>query len=153
VSGHLNLNKESAPVFREIPKILVIDDDLDTLNLLRIELQLAKYSVLTAASWDEVMDRLRLVYGEGGSIRAIILDLMIPERSGFDILLALRVILDPMPPVIVLSALSDIESAIKARELGAMRYLTKPTDRKALINAIKEAVSMQIQSKLQLKRQ
>ena len=140
-------------MFREIPKILVIDDDLDTLNLLRIELQLAKYSVLTAASWDEVMDRLRLVYGEGGSIRAIILDLMIPERSGFDILLALRVILDPMPPVIVLSALSDIESAIKARELGAMRYLTKPTDRKALINAIKEAVSMQIQSKLQLKRQ
>lgn len=135
-------------MFREIPRILVIDDDLDTLNLLRIELQLAKYFVLTAASWDEVMDRLKLVYGEGGSIRAIILDLMIPERSGFDILLALSVILDPMPPVIVLSALSDIESAIKARELGAIRYLTKPTDRKALINAVKEAVSMQIQSKL-----
>lgn len=135
-------------MFREIPRILVIDDDLDTLNLLRIELQLAKYSVLTAASWDEVMDRLKLVYGEGGSIRAIILDLMIPERSGFDILLALSVILDPMPPVIVLSALSDLESVIKARELGAIRYLTKPTDRKALINAVKEAVSMQIQSKL-----
>jgi len=138
-------------VFREIPRILVIDDDLDTLNLLRIELQLAKYSVLTAASWDEVMDRLKLVYGEGGSIRAIILDLMIPERSGFDILLALSVILDPMPPVIVLSALSDIESVIKARELGAMRYLTKPTDRKALINAVNAAVSMQIQSILKRK--
>ncbi len=134
-------------VFRETPRILVIDDDLDTLNLLRMELQMAKFSVLTASSWDEVMDRLQLVYGAGGSIQAIILDLMIPERSGFDILLALRVILDPLPPVIALSALSDIESVIKVRELGAMKYLTKPTDRKALLSAVKEAVSLQVRSK------
>jgi DNA-binding response OmpR family regulator len=121
------------------PTILIIDDDPDTLDLLRIELETAGYKALTATSWDEARDRIDDAFENKLAINIIILDLMMPVHSGFDVLRFLPVVMDPVPPVIVLSAMTSLEDNIKAREMGAMKFLIKPTKRKALLDAVKEA--------------
>ena len=65
---------------------------------------------------------------------------MIPERSGFDILRSLKVILVPMPPVIVLSAITDVKKKVEARDMGVAKYLTKPTTTERLVKAIKDVL-------------
>lgn len=65
---------------------------------------------------------------------------MIPKRSGFDILRTLHVILVPMPPVIVLSAITDVKKKVEARNMGVTKYLTKPTTPDRLVKAIKDVL-------------
>jgi DNA-binding response OmpR family regulator len=128
------------------PTILVIDDDPDTLELLKIELETAGYRVLTADSWTEARNRIRNAFDSKLAINVIILDLMMPVHSGFDVLRSLPVMMDPSPPVIVLSALTSLDDNIRAREMGAIKYLTKPTSRKALLDAVREALKVGIKS-------
>ncbi len=122
------------------PVILVIDDDPDTLELLKIELETAGYQALIATSWETARECIQEAYQKRLAINVIILDLMMPDFSGFDVLRTLPVMMDPSPPVIVLSALTSIDDNIKAREMGAMKYLTKPTSRQALRDAVKDAL-------------
>jgi DNA-binding response OmpR family regulator len=75
------------------------------------------------------------------SIDIILLDLMMPDRSGFDIFRALQVVLVPMPPVIMLSAVTGLEQQLEARDLGVAKYMTKPTTPAKLVVAIKEVLS------------
>ena len=121
-------------------KVLIIDDDLDTVGLLRLVMQRRGYVVSTATCWEEIADRLRLSEDEGRGFDVIILDIMMPERSGFDIYNVLLVALHPMPPVIFLSAKSSIETMIKAKELGAAHYLVKPTTPDKLIATIEQVL-------------
>jgi len=55
----------------------------------------------------------------------VVLDMMLPERSGFDVLTALRAA-KPGLPVIILTALSDVEHRVAGLDAGAVDYLTKP---------------------------
>lgn len=122
------------------PMILVIDDDRETLELLKLALERGGFGVLTAATWDEASSQIEYTYMEKRPVEAIVLDLMMPERSGFDILRALAVALVPLPPVIMLTAVTGIEQQIQARDLGATKYLTKPTTPSKLIEVIKEVL-------------
>ena len=65
---------------------------------------------------------------------------MIPGRSGFDIMRSLHVVMTPMPPVIMLTAVTGIDQQIQARELGVARYITKPTTPKKLVDAIRNVI-------------
>jgi len=123
----------------EFNTVLIIDDERDTLALLRLALKSAQYQVLIAASWGEVGERIKEIYQAGRDIDVIVLDLMMPDRSGFDILSSLDDELYPMPHVVILTAVTGFAKQVKARELGASRYLTKPTTPKKLIETI-EAV-------------
>ena len=73
-------------------------------------------------------------------IDIIVLDLMMPERSGFDIFRALQTRLVSMPPVIMLTAVTGMQQRIDARDLGVTKYLTKPTTPSRLIETIKEVL-------------
>ena len=123
------------------PQVLVIDDDRNTLDLLKLALSRSGFNVITAASWEEVTKQIDRTFQHNRAIDVIVLDLMMPERSGFDILLSLQVALAPMPPVIMLSAVTGIEQQIKARNLGAAKYMTKPTTPQRLIEAIKTVLA------------
>jgi DNA-binding response OmpR family regulator len=126
---------------RNNPKILVVDDDLDTVALLRIALQKHGYRVATATTHEEVMDRLVLADREDDPIDLIILDIMMPVRSGFDMMLTLKVVLKPLPPVIFLSAKNTIDDMVKASDLGAAKYMTKPTTPAKLAEAVGEILN------------
>ena len=122
------------------PHILVIDDDLETLELLKIALRKAGFTVQIASCWPEVSDRVQRVYQQGHTFDVIILDLMMPDRSGFDILRSLHVDMVPLPPVIMLSAVLGMTQRLEAQELGVARYLTKPTTPAQLVEAIRQVM-------------
>jgi len=120
--------------------ILVIDDDLETLRLLKMALERANFSVMTAASWDDVSAHVDSSYRNDRPIDAIVLDLMMPERSGFDVYRALQTRLVSMPPVIMLTAVTGMQQRIDARDLGVTKYLTKPTTPSKLVETIREVL-------------
>lgn len=128
------------------PSLLVIDDDLDTLTLLRTALGRAGYEVSTASCWQEVTDRLHIVLDQQQMFDAIILDLMMPERSGFDMLTSLKVVLDKIPPVIILSARYSTQDMVRASEMGATKYLVKPVKREKLLETVGEVIKLKRQA-------
>lgn len=120
--------------------VLVIDDDLETLRLLKMALERSGFSVMTAATWDDVSAHIEASYRNNRALDVIVLDLMMPDRSGFDIYRALQTRLVSMPPVIMLSAVTGMQQRVDARDLGVTKYLTKPTTPSKLIETIKEVV-------------
>lgn len=121
-------------------RILIIDDDLDTLSLLRITLQRKGYRIYSASNWDEVIDRLRIMENNHEIVDLVILDIMMPERSGFEVYISLQVVLHPVPPIIFLTAKTSIDDMVKASDMGAFKYLTKPTTKDKLLAAVEEAL-------------
>ena len=102
------------------PTVLVCEDEPSIRELVRVSLEDASYTFLEAVDGDEALALLR----ERGA-DVLILDLMLPRRSGFDVLEELRRELsDDAPAVIVLTAQPDY--AARARELGADRVISKP---------------------------
>jgi DNA-binding response OmpR family regulator len=120
--------------------VLVVDDDLETLRLLKMALERANFSVMTASSWDEVSTHIESTYRNDRPIDAIVLDLMMPERSGFDVYRALKSQMVSVPPVIMLTAVTGMQQRIDARDLGVTKYLTKPTTPSKLIQTVREVL-------------
>lgn len=121
--------------------LLIIDDEQETLDLLKIALERNGYRAYIASCWEEVIQQIERMERDKQEVDIIILDVMMPGRSGFDILRALQVVLVPMPPVIILSAVIGFEQRVYARDMGVEKYLTKPTTPKKLVNSIKEVLS------------
>ena len=115
-------------------KILVVDDDLNILKVLRMRLELGGYAVVTASETHEAKERIL----EGGFDIAL-LDLRLSEANGIDLMKSLREI-DPDLPVIILTAYGTIESAVEAMKEGAYSYLTKPFDYRDLLVQIHHGI-------------
>ena len=120
--------------------ILLVDDDPDLLELISLTLRKSGHTVTAASRWAEVVESLNQGARGDQNFDLIFLDLMMPERTGFDVLRALKVILFPMPPIVILTALNDIEHAVKALELGAAKYLTKPVSKEKLLSTVREVL-------------
>ena len=103
--------------------ILVVDDDPSMLDLLAANLRKAGYDVLTALDHRECFDALRAYH----TLDAVLLDVMLPEISGIDILKHVVKLPDP-PPVVMVTASHAVENAVTALKLGAFDYLQKPHD-------------------------
>ena len=113
-------------------KIVVIEDDLTFLDLLRVHLAGAGHEVRTA---EDAVLGLRAIIADAPDL--ILLDLSVPYLDGFEILKALRTDRATRNiPVIVLTGRGDDETYTRARELGAAQLLTKPVERDLLIKAI-----------------
>src|SRR6267378_6274245 len=116
----------------QLAKIVVIEDDLTFLDLLRVHLAGAGHEVLTA---EDAVLGLRAIIADAPDL--ILLDLSVPYLDGFEMIAALRN--DPATqdiPVIVLTGRGDDETYTRARDLGAAELLTKPVERDLLIRAI-----------------
>jgi DNA-binding response OmpR family regulator len=101
-------------------RVLVIEDEPGIADFLRRGLTAEGFDVESSLDGAEG-ERLAL----GGSFDAIVLDLMLPGRSGLEILASVRRA-SPTVPVIVLSARGEIEDRIAGLETGAVDYLVKP---------------------------
>jgi two-component system alkaline phosphatase synthesis response regulator PhoP len=103
-------------------RILVVDDDPEIVRLLRAYLEQGGYQVLTAYTGVEAM---RILRGERPDL--VLLDLMLPERDGWDVTRIVRN--DPglaHTPIIMLTARVEDEDKIVGLELGADDYVPKP---------------------------
>ncbi|MEB3286373.1 MAG: response regulator transcription factor [Vampirovibrionales bacterium] len=115
------------------PTILVVDDEKDLVNLVRYNLQKEDYTVICAYDGLSVLD---LVWAKRPDL--IILDLMLPDRSGFDICQEIKQ--HPQlrqTPVIMLTARSSEYDRIKGFESGAEDYVVKPFSPKELVLRVK----------------
>jgi len=101
-------------------RILLIDDEPGILNFLSRGLQAEGYAVAVAADGDS---GLKAALSQPYDL--IILDLLLPDRGGIEVLRDIGAHL-PGQPVIVLSALVDTSSKVTSFELGAEDYLAKP---------------------------
>lgn len=105
-------------------RILVVDDNASNRELLKRRLERQGHSVALAENGSGSLEMLRQA-----PFDLILLDLLMPDISGFDVLSILKS--DPALrdiPVIVISALNEIDSIVRCIEAGAEDYLAKPFD-------------------------
>jgi sigma-B regulation protein RsbU (phosphoserine phosphatase) len=105
------------------PVVLVVDDNDDNRFTLSMRLETCGYSnIVTAENGREALEKMR-----SGPVDLVLLDIMMPEMSGYEVLRHLKANAELRDvPVIVISALDEIDSVIKCIELGAEDYLAKP---------------------------
>ena len=107
-------------------KILVVDDEVSILQLIKMNLEIEGHIPITA---ENALDALELVIKERPDI--IILDAMLPDISGFNLIPKIKNIDDI--PIIMLTAKSDINDKLLGLQLGADDYITKPFNSTELI--------------------
>ena len=123
-----------------LPKVLVVDDEPQILRFLRAGLPPHGYVSVEAATAGEA---LKIFSKERPD--AIILDLGLPDQDGFSVIQAIRK--EALTPIIVLSARGDIGGKVRALELGADEYVTKPFDMAELLARLKAALRHGLQAK------
>lgn len=114
-------------------RILVVDDDPKFVDLIRTALERADFSVVTAANGLQGEKVFR-----SNPVELILLDVMMPQRDGFDMLRDVRGM--STVPIIMLTALSDTENVVKGLELGADDYITKPFELKEVLARVNAAL-------------
>jgi len=107
-------------------KVLVVDDDVKTVDLVKLYLERDGYEVLTA--YDGI-EALRLARGSSPDL--IVLDLMLPDIDGMEVCRILRNESDV--PIIMLTAKSTDQDKLTGLGLGADDYVTKPFSPKVLV--------------------
>ncbi|MDQ2783866.1 MAG: response regulator [Chloroflexota bacterium] len=114
-------------------RILVVDDEPQILRALRAALKGHGYDVQTAGDGEEALDLLALHPPD-----IVILDLIMPGKSGFDVVQEVRAW--SALPIIVLSARGEDRDKVTALDLGADDYLTKPFSMNELLARIRVAL-------------
>ncbi len=113
-------------------RILIADDEADILEIVSYNLSQNGYEVYTANNGDEALDRAKLLNPD-----LIILDIMMPKKTGIEVCSILRT--QPLfqnTLIIFLTALSDETSHIKGLETGADDYVSKPISPKILVSRV-----------------
>ncbi|MCZ2258141.1 ATP-binding protein [Sporosarcina sp. G11-34] len=119
-------------------KVLVADDEPVNLQVLMNQLTLEGYEVITASNGEEV---LRIVAEQ--SIELLILDIMLPKMSGYEVCQRLRKNYSLMElPILMLTAKSQVHDKITSFEVGANDYLTKPCDKEELLSRVKTLIRL-----------
>jgi two-component system response regulator AtoC len=117
--------------------VLVVDDQASVRHYLGRSLEQAGYGVLEAETGEEA---LRLYRTETPEV--ILLDLMLPETSGLEILKKMKEI-SRSPSIVMVTAHGDVASAVEAMKLGAADYIQKPVNMDHLMVVVGKAMESQ----------
>ncbi len=125
------------------PCIAIIDDDAGMRSMFAMYLSRQGYTVLTAADGKTGIELLTT-----HKLDAVLLDLHMPQVTGFDVLEEAKPVLSDVP-VVVVSGTSDIGEAMKAIKMGAIDFLLKPiTDLSIITHTLEKSIE-----RFSLKRQ
>ena len=114
--------------------VLVIDDEEIIREALEALLSNEGYRVTTAATGKEGVDAVGV-----RPVDAVLLDLMLPDKNGIDVLEEIRRIDDELP-VIMITAFGTIDSAVAATKQGAFHYFTKPFKNDEVLSVLRNGV-------------
>lgn len=129
-------SKGRSAVVPSAHEMLVVDDEVVVLTVLRELLRRSGYRVTTAASAEEAIELMRK-----RSFDLVLTDKNLPGASGLEVLRVART-LDPPPAVVMITAYSSYDSAVTALDIGAQDYIEKPIrDVEALRFRIRRALS------------
>ena len=115
---------------KEKPSILVVDDDPNISQLVRLYLEKEGYEVRTAARGDDAVNEFTRLPPD-----LLVLDVMLPGLDGYQVLKNIRK--SSAIPVIMLTARDETFDKVLGLELGADDYITKPFDAKELVARVK----------------
>ena len=138
MSNYTNLKTEVRGIdldesLKRNKRVLVIDDDVDTIELLKRILLLANFDVASSKTGLDALDMVDRVKPD-----VILLDLMMPEMDGREILSRIRS--KTMSPVIVVSALTNKDTVVELLNQGSDDYITKPFHRDEIIARINAVI-------------
>jgi len=111
-------------------RILVVDDERRMVGFIRLNLEQDGFEVIEAFNGNEALERLRDSLPD-----LILLDVMMPDIDGFEVLRMIREI--SQVPVIMLTAKGEEDDKVKGLELGADDYITKPFSPRELVSRVK----------------
>jgi DNA-binding response OmpR family regulator len=111
-------------------RILVVDDERRMVGFIRLNLEQDGFEVIEAYNGTQALNRLRDSLPD-----LILLDVMMPDIDGFEVLRTIREI--SQVPVIMLTAKGEEDDKVKGLELGADDYVTKPFSPRELVSRVK----------------
>ncbi len=115
--------------------ILLIDDEALLLRSFESSLRNAGIdNLMTCSDSREASSIL-----SGTEMELIVLDLMMPHVSGMEVL-AIAAGTQPQTPVLVVTALNDVQTAVECMKLGAFDYMVKPIDKHRLVTSVRRAI-------------
>ena len=120
------------------PKVLVVDDEPRNIKLLDALLQPLNYEVLKASNGEEAFSIVKKV-----DLDLILLDIMMPGMDGYEVCRRLKGSeTTRLIPIIMVTALDDIESKVKAIEAGADDFITKPPNKTELLARTRSLIKL-----------
>jgi two-component system, LuxR family, response regulator FixJ len=122
---------------KQTNEVFVVDDDPAVRDALAMALRSEGYVVEAFQDAQALLDVVRM-----RSPAAIVLDVMLPDQSGLDVLKALKVESYPAP-IVLISGHGDIPMAVEGIKLGAYDFIEKPFSMDAILNQLKSAISTQ----------
>ena len=128
-------------------KVMMVDDDPLLTDLIQAHLEDAGYANFTVTN--NPLEAMSLLRAEDPGV--LLLDLMMPQMSGFELLAAIR--MDPelrFTPVIVLTAATGSDAKLRALQLGATDFLAKPVDASELALRVRNTLAYQQYHRRQL---
>lgn len=118
--------------------ILLVDDQLQNIELLEAYFVGQEYELIKAASGKEALEKLA-----DHKIDLVLLDIMMPEMSGLEVLKNLRgAEKTRLIPVIMVTALKETEDKVKALEAGCDDFISKPVDKVELLARVKSILKI-----------
>src|ERR1700757_1768840 len=115
--------------------VLVVDDELDIREGLELLLATEGYAPDLAQNATEGLQKL-----ETRGYDLVLLDLMMPDRSGMEVLQEVR-LRDRETPIFMITAYGSVDAAVQALKLGANDYFSKPWDNEKLLIEIERMIS------------
>jgi CheY-like chemotaxis protein len=113
-------------------RVLLVDDDKETLERSRQNLSSARALVATACSVESALEALRIFHAD-----VLIADVSMPGRNGYDLIRAVRAKLSAQElPAIALTEFARPEDAVRAHDAGFQMHLTTPADADELVSAV-----------------
>lgn len=119
-------------------RVLVVDDEIDTLNLLRTILEISGYQAFTTLNSVDAITLAEIEHPD-----CILLDIMMPQLDGFTLCKMMR--LHPATmylPIVFVTAYSALDLEERRREAGADMVLPKPVGMDVLIRTVEEATQL-----------
>lgn len=113
-------------------RILIVEDEINIRNMINDLLTINQYETVIAQDAEEALHK------HSKEVDLILLDLMLPKTNGKEIIKKLKEINNC--PIIIVSAIGDVDMKVNTFELGADDYLTKPFQNKELLARIKLAL-------------
>lgn len=118
-------------------KILIVDDEIELVEMLKYRLELNNYDVITAADGNKALELVKIEVPD-----IIILDLLIPELDGYKVCAVLKNNdLYKNIPIVILSALAKGRDKKLGAEVGADAYITKPFESEYFLKKIEELLN------------
>jgi len=128
------MKENSRMVIKLTQRILIVEDEPQIARVLQLELEFEGYETKVTHTGTDGL----IAYREG-VWDLILLDIMLPEMNGLDVLKRIRKD-ERMTPVILLTAKSDVKDKVEGLDLGANDYITKPFEFDELLARIRVAL-------------